>query len=307
MPQGFQLVNVEYWGPSDRTRVFLSFPAERSFEMVAIASFHPRVNKRDFPVLQRELRREFIRRYNAHNIEIQPSAIGDALICFPSPVERQRFLNIQPIVFGDYHVHFEKDDEAINVTAVDIDREVWLMLVRYPLDCRSFAAIARSLSSFALLKSIHEPEILSRVLVKVVVHDDHIIPPDVVVLAGVGRGTKSRTVPIYLLSRTDILVMPDEQPVPVDGLSHPVPPPAPRWMGPIGNWPNAQAVNNAQGTGSEVGEANMGAVHDDPEAMDSSEGNALNNLEAPVAIGEEGATVVVAVAEVIAEQGVKCA
>lgn len=129
-------------------------------------------------MLQRELHRELLIRYNATSIEIQPSAIADALVYFNSPLEHQRFLNIQPIVFGDHHVHFENHDEALNVTAVEVDREVWLMMVAYHLDCRSVSAIPRVISSFALLKLVHEIEVLSRVIVKVVVHDDHRIPPD---------------------------------------------------------------------------------------------------------------------------------
>lgn len=75
-----------------------------------------------------------------------------------------------------------------------------------------------------------------------------------VVFAGFGRNSRSWTVPVYVLSRLDMLVMPDEQPVPDNGLAHSIPPPAPRWMGPIGGMPQAE--------GSEVGEANPGVVHD---------------------------------------------
>lgn len=140
VPFGFDLVNVHYVGPGDCSRVFLRAIPETNFENVTIASFFPKVDKRDFNILRRELSRELRIRYR-----IQPSAIGDAFICLKSPLDRQRFLDMQPIPFGEYHVHFQKHDQAANASSVDVDREVWLMLLCFPLDCRSFSVIARSI------------------------------------------------------------------------------------------------------------------------------------------------------------------
>lgn len=100
---------------------------------------------------------------------------------------------------------------------------------------------------------------LARVIVKAVVHDDRRIPIEIVASVGYGRATRSFTVPVYVLARSDMIVMPDEQPVPHHGLTHPIPPPVPRWLGPIGNVPNAAE--------SEVGEAPMGVVNDGPAPM----------------------------------------
>lgn len=133
-----------------------------------------------------------------------------------------------PIEIGEYQVHFERHDEVVNVSALDVDREVWLMLLCYPLEARSFAAVAKSISSFALLKHIHEPEVYARLIVKAALHEDRHIPPDVVISMGSGRHTKSFTVPVYVIARQDVMIGPDEQPVPPNGIAHPVPPPAPR-------------------------------------------------------------------------------
>lgn len=88
---------------------------------------------------------------------------------------------MQPIAVRDYDVHFEHHDEVGNATSVDIDREVWLLLLCYPLDCRSFATVAKSLRRFALLKLVDEPEVMAQLVVKVVLHDEHQFQPHVVV------------------------------------------------------------------------------------------------------------------------------
>lgn len=105
---------------------------------------------------------------------------------------------------------------------------------------------------------MHEPEVMARLVVKVVLHDEHRIPPDVVVSPGYGRGSKSWMVPIYVLSRRDLVIPPDEQLVPPHGVSHPLPPHAPRWMGPMG------IANRAPAAHSEVGDAPMGDVQNNP-------------------------------------------
>lgn len=103
-------------------------------------------------------------------------------------------------------------------------------------------------------------------IVKVVLHDDRQVPPDVLSM-GSGQNAKIWTVPVYILSRQDMIIAPDEQPIPPNVLAHPVPPEAPRWMGPIGEPPQAAA--------SEVGEASARHVHDALQQM---------NMAAEVAI-----------------------
>lgn len=48
----------------------------------------------------------------------------------------------------------------------------------------------------------------------------------------------------------------DEQPIPPNGLAHPIPPEEPRWIGPVGDLPQPAA--------SEVGDAPVGNVLDAP-------------------------------------------
>lgn len=63
-------------------------------------------------------------------------------------------------------------DEVTNVRALDLDREVWLMLLCYPLDNRPFSSITKAISNFSLLKHVHESVVQSRVIVKAVLHDE---------------------------------------------------------------------------------------------------------------------------------------
>lgn len=135
---------------------------------------------------------------------------------------------------------FKRHDEVTNVRAVDLDRELWLMLLGYPLDAISFSAIAKSIFNFALLKHVHESEVLARVVLKAVLHDERKIPPDVVVSTGFGTQARSFTIPVYVLSKHEIVQVEDEQPVPPHGLAHPLPHPAPGWLGPIGGQSQAQ-------------------------------------------------------------------
>lgn len=159
----------------------------------------------------------------------------------------------------------------------------------YPLYCHSFAAVAKSLSRFALLKHIHEPEVLARLIVKVVLHDDRRIPPDVVVSMGAGPGTKSWTVPVYVLSRQDIVIPQDKQPIPPNGLAHPIPPEAPGWA-----WQMQPPLAPAQDPKalaaelSEVGKASVGNVHNDAMEQDQGLSDAASDaLHEDSAAGQE--------------------
>jgi hypothetical protein len=45
-----------------------------------------------------------------------------------------------------YSVRFVKHDEGDNAREYDIDREVWLLVLGYPLDARSTSTIAKVVS-----------------------------------------------------------------------------------------------------------------------------------------------------------------
>lgn len=210
------------------------------------------MDKRDFSLLSRELRQ----------VLREEHRIASSTSRFSLRIKHQCFLIGQQVVVGEYYVMFERHDEVVNVRALDLDREVWLMLLCYPLDARSFSCIARAISNFAVLNHVHESVIQARVIVQAVLHDERRIPPDVVVSTGTGPRTESFTVPVYVLSSQNAVAIEDEQPIPPQGPPHPIPPPAPRWIGTVGNVPQG----HMQAEESQVGDAPMSNVQDPADA-----------------------------------------
>lgn len=192
------------------------------------------------------------------------------------------FIDGPPLSVGEYSESFSKHDAGDNTSMHDLDQEAWLMLLSYPLDACSFKAIAKSICSFADLKHVHESNILARVVVKVVLHDRRRIPPEVVVTAGDPPRAKSWMVPVFVLSASNILELGDEDPLPAVGISHPLPPYAPRWIGPHGMPPlhgGWKVEDNGALSGAAAGFAASGGVGDDDMEM-------INPMEEP---GEQGA------------------
>jgi hypothetical protein len=107
-----------------------------------------------------------------------------------------------------YSVTFVKRDKGINAREYDLDREVWLMLLEYPLDARSTLTIA--ISGFAMLYHIHESEEMSRIVIKACLNSENLVPPSVVVGVGEGPRVKTWTVLVYGLSASNVGVMGDE-------------------------------------------------------------------------------------------------
>jgi hypothetical protein len=158
-------------------RVFIGLSMDCCFENVAIAHFFPRVAKDDFRQMARALRLHLLTDYSIGNLDIQPCPFGEAFVGFNSPLERRWFLDGPRLYLDGYSVRFEKHDEGANARCLELDREVWLMLLRFPLDARSTSAIAKAVSGFALLRHIHESNVMSRVIIIVSMHADSQVPP----------------------------------------------------------------------------------------------------------------------------------
>jgi hypothetical protein len=229
---GFLLRDVPLDEPQHPPHVFLGITMDRSFENMAIAHFFPRVVKEDFKPMARALRLHLLTEFIVCTLDIQPCPIGDAFVGFNSPLQRRRFLDGPPLNFGGYSVRFEKHDERDNARALDMDREVWLLLVGYPLDARSNSAIAKAVSGFALLRQVHESNVMSRVVIKVVMNSETQVPPSIA--SGVGNDLRIRTwtVSVFVLSASSLPTLGDEDVCPTEGPLHPLPPRAAPWMGP---------------------------------------------------------------------------
>lgn len=115
--------------------------------------------------------------------DIQPCALGDAYVCFNTALEREKFLS--PVFpFGNYRVSIIKHDEAENTRSFDLDREAWVMLIGFPEDIRTRAAVHKAVSNFGILMHIHESSTLARIIAKVYLNDEAKIPDSVKVNAG---------------------------------------------------------------------------------------------------------------------------
>lgn len=80
VPLGFNLIDIAYVGLYDRPKAFFHAIVEKCNENLAITTFTPSVNKSDFSLLARELRRVMQLQYRVINLEIQPSPIGDVFV-----------------------------------------------------------------------------------------------------------------------------------------------------------------------------------------------------------------------------------
>ncbi|CAN6343856.1 unnamed protein product [Urochloa humidicola] len=235
VPPGFTLVPCEVRREPARIRAFLASALEKTNEDLAIAIADPCINKDDFGAFAKALQRYLINN-GVHHPEIQHCPIGEAFIRFDSAMQREGFLLGAPRQFLGYHLRFIRHDEGINFRDLPLDRVVWLMLLCFPLDARTHVnLVAKSLAGFAQLLHVHNSSSDSRLVVKALVNKDSDVPDRVTVSAGLSPLAKTWTVPIFLLNASDVVMGGDEDPIPVDGPTHPMPNhPAPGWMGPRG-------------------------------------------------------------------------
>ncbi|CAO2189797.1 unnamed protein product [Urochloa humidicola] len=251
VPRGFNLVHREVHREPARIRAFLAPALEKTNEDLAIAITDPRINKEDFGPFAKALQRYLIDN-GVHHPEIQQCPIGEALVRFDSAMQREGFLIGAPRQFLGYQLRFIRHDEGINLRDLPLDRVVWLMLLCFPSDARTHVnLVAKSLASFAQLLHVHNSSSDSRLVVKALVNSDSDVPDSVTVSAGLSPLAHSWTVPIFLLNASDVVMGGDEDPIPVEGPTHPMPHhQVPSWMGPHGvpghgNWIAEDAsVNN---------------------------------------------------------------
>jgi hypothetical protein len=135
--------------------------------------------------------------------------------------ERERFLG--PVFgFGNYSMRIIKHDEGDNARTFDLDREAWVMMLAFPKDLCSGPIIARAVSGFGILVDWHNTSTLSRVMAKVYLNNDALIPDSVKVNVGLlGKGC-SWTVPIFSVKRKTVTEPPEEIAYDLEGPFHPL-------------------------------------------------------------------------------------
>ncbi|CAN6293233.1 unnamed protein product [Urochloa humidicola] len=228
-----------------RMRAFLGPSGVKTNENLAIALTTPSIDKEDFYQMAYALHLFLHDEHFVRNPEIQQCPMGEAFVRFGSPLERLKFLKGSPLQFGQYQLCFIKHDEGANARAIDMDREVWLMLLCYPNDYHDDSEIEKSIAGFAILKHIHRSSNASRVVVKAMVNKEDDIADEIVVSPGDLPRAPSWTVPVFILHAEDLFAAGDEDALPPEGPIHHMPPQAPRWVGMNGEF--SQAHSHGQG------------------------------------------------------------
>ncbi|TVU20466.1 hypothetical protein EJB05_36674, partial [Eragrostis curvula] len=228
---GFTIAPKDPARPPIRIRSYLGRAPEKSFEDTAIAILEPRVAQLDFRHMARALRGYLVSEFQLCDTMIYPCPMGAAYVRFCTPLQRQAMINNGPRNFGAYTLTFVPHDAGINRRAVDVVRDVWLQLLCFPLDARSFSAVAKAVSSFGLLKEMHDAS-YAAVIAHVVLRDDAVVPDEITVTLGEEPSMRSWAVPVDILHVANVEIPGDEDGLPVDGPLHPRPPPAAPWVGP---------------------------------------------------------------------------
>jgi len=230
VPKGFVLDDVQP-SPLLRHEVYVTGCYNKTNEDLAIAKLSPPVHKEDFHLLARELKAFFRDVHQVYGTEISPCPIGDAFIKFNNPFERDRFLGPN-FMFGYYSLHFVRHDEAENARAFPIDREAMILILAYPEDLRYTQHVVRAVSQFGILIGWDDTQ-PGCVTAKVYLNDDVKIPSSIKLISGLPPNGKSWTSPCYILKRSNVTLLPDEEGFVTIGPLHPFPTPAPRWEGPV--------------------------------------------------------------------------
>uniref|UniRef100_K3ZND4 Uncharacterized protein n=1 Tax=Setaria italica TaxID=4555 RepID=K3ZND4_SETIT len=145
---------------------------------------------------------------------VQLCPIGDAFVRFNNPVERERFLD-KIMHFGpNYQMFFAKHDEGKNARFQNIDKEVWVMLMIFPLDAKNNTTIAKAVVGFGLLHYWHDTNNIAIVVAKVNLNDGAKIPHGVLVSARVPSLVHSWMCLVFVLKHKGVTMLPDEDPIP---------------------------------------------------------------------------------------------
>lgn len=142
--------------------------------------------------------------HHARQVEVEQCPFGDVDVMFTCPLERTHFLKVPYFYFGQYSVRFIKHDYARNIRAIDMFREVQIMLLGYPNDFRDDDEIDKSMSGYAILKHIHRSSNPTRLVVKDLVNKEDDIPDEVVVSPGDSPRAQSWIVPVFIVHAQDI-------------------------------------------------------------------------------------------------------
>ncbi|CAO2168951.1 unnamed protein product [Urochloa humidicola] len=227
VPPGWRRKPGEILREPSRLRSFLAFTLDKTNEDLGIALTEPKVAKEDSWPFTQALR-HFLLDNNVRKPEIQQCPIGEAFIRFDSPMQHETFILGGPRHFEDYQISFIRHDEGPNIKDLELDRSVWLMLLCFPPDAKNLISpVDKSLAGFGHLIHVHRSSSVARLIVRVLVNKDADVSDSVTLSVGTFPRVRTWIVPVFLLSATHVVLGDDEEPILVEGPTHPMPHPAP--------------------------------------------------------------------------------
>lgn len=101
----------------------------------------------------REVLEEFFEEQCIAFIDIQPSHLGQALVCLSSPVDRDALVLNSPLAMGDVQATFTRHNQGRNWRRTQFNHECWLMLMGFPLDYWETDYIQDAICSFGRVEN----------------------------------------------------------------------------------------------------------------------------------------------------------
>lgn len=138
----------------------------------------------------------------------------------------QNFLvNRGPHAFGDIHVVFQRHNEGMNWRNFEFTRDVWLLIVGFPANLRSFHELSNGTAGFGQLVVCDRFKSSdATVVVRVKIDALRDIPASILVSGAKNFSGQSWTCPVIIFEDMPFgNPPPDEDPVPANGNPHPRP------------------------------------------------------------------------------------
>lgn len=148
-------------------------------------------------------------------LDIQPTSLGQALVCFNSPVVRDSLVLHSPMNVGNVQMTFTRHQQGRNWRRINFNLECWLMLLDFPLDYWDSEYIQDAICSFGRVENwINNRTRLARLMVKVRVADLQSVPHWIVFSDGVGDALDSWSVQVEIFNHNLVAVPLPEEPFP---------------------------------------------------------------------------------------------
>lgn len=133
-------------------------------------------------------------------LDIQPSNLGQALVCLTLTYDRDTLVSESPHVFGNVNVTFHKHNEGRNWRRAEFNQECWLLLLGFLNDYQTERHVQSAVGNFARVLLYEADErYLTMLLVRARVKDVRKVPQFIVYEDSEVVGGESQTVQVEVL------------------------------------------------------------------------------------------------------------